>query len=99
VRWDLFFQVNSNRTTGNGLKLHHRRFRLHIKRSFSSERVARHWHRLPRDVVEALSLEVLKERAAVVLQDRVCWAMLVVGGWLDWMNLAVFSNLNDSLIL
>jgi len=27
------------------------------------------------------------------------WATLVVGGWLDWVILEVFSNLNDSVIL
>jgi len=27
------------------------------------------------------------------------WAVLVVGGWLDWMLLVVFSILNNSMIL
>ena len=27
------------------------------------------------------------------------WATLEVGGWLGWMSLEVFSNLNDSVIL
>lgn len=33
--------------------------------------------------MESLSLEVLKERVHVVPGDRVSWALLVVGGFLD----------------
>ncbi|KFO79310.1 hypothetical protein N303_12950, partial [Cuculus canorus] len=46
----------------NGYKLERGRFRLDIRRNFCTMRVVRHWHRLPREAVDAPSLEVFKAR-------------------------------------
>ncbi|KFZ60858.1 hypothetical protein N321_07760, partial [Antrostomus carolinensis] len=55
----------------NGFKLEEGRFRLDIRKKFFTLRVVRHWNRLPREAVDAPSLEVFKARLEGALSNLV----------------------------
>ena len=58
----LFSRVCWDETRRNGFKLKERRFRLDIRKKLFSLRVLRHWHRLPREMVNAPSMETFEVR-------------------------------------
>ncbi|GAB0183625.1 hypothetical protein GRJ2_000827800 [Grus japonensis] len=61
----------SDRTRGNGLKLKEDRFKLDRRKEFFSVRMVRHWNMLPKEAVDAPSLEVFKARLDGALSNLV----------------------------
>ena len=89
----LLSRVCGDRTRGRGFKLKEGRFRRDIRKRSFTVRLVRHWHRLPRDVVSAPSLETFKaglDQALGSLMELWCPCALQ-GSWARW-PLKVPSN-------
>ncbi|KFM09522.1 hypothetical protein AS27_09055, partial [Aptenodytes forsteri] len=67
----LFSRACCDRTRGNGFKLKGGRYRLDIRKKFFTLRVVKHWPRLPREVVDAPSLETFKVRLDGALSNLI----------------------------
>ena len=75
--------MDSDRIRENAFKLRQGRFRLDIRRKFFTQRVVTHRNRLPKEVVDAPSLEAFKARLDVALGSLVYWlATLHIAGGL-----------------
>jgi len=75
---NIFSRACCHRTRSNGFKLREGRFRLDIRKKFFTVRVMKHLSGLPREVVEAPSLETCKARLDRALGNLVC---SVQGRW------------------
>ena len=80
----LLTRTYRDRTRGNGFKVKEGRFRVDIRKKFFTMRVVEHWHRLPREVVDVLSLETFKARLYRALSNLIWFKMsLLLTGDLD----------------
>jgi len=78
---NLFSKAYCDRSRSNGFKLGEGRSRLDIRKKFFTIRVVKHWNELPREIVEARSLEIFKVRLDGAL-SKMIWlqmSMLTAG--------------------
>ena len=68
---NLFSKACCDRTRSKGFKLREGKFGLDVKKRFFIMRVGKHWNRLPREVVEASSLEAFKVKLDEALNNLI----------------------------
>jgi len=66
---NIFSRACRDRTRSNGFKLREGRFSLDIRKKFFTMTVVKYWNRLPREVVEAPSLETFKAKLDMALSN------------------------------
>jgi len=79
---NIFSRTCCNRTRSHGFKLRESRFRLDTRKKFFTMRLVKHWNWLPREVVEASSLETFKPRVDGALSTLIelKMSLLTAGG-------------------
>ena len=81
---NIFSRACCDRTRANDFKLREGRSRLHIRKKFFMLRVVKHQRRLPREMVDAPSLETFKARLDRALSNLIYLKMsLLTAGELD----------------
>ena len=92
-------RVDSDRTRGNGFKQGKGRFRLDIRKKFFSEG-GDALNRLPKEAVDAPSLQAFEARLDVALGSLGCWlaTLHIAGGW-NLMSPFQPGPFSDSMIL
>ena len=66
---DSLFRVCSERTKGNCFKIKEGRLKLEIMKKVFTIRVVKRWNKLPREVVDVLSLDTFKVRMDEALSN------------------------------
>jgi len=80
----IFSRACCDRTRSNGFKLKEGSFRLDIRKKLFMMRMVKHQHRLPREVVDAPSLETFRIRLDGALSNLIESKMpLFITGGLD----------------
>ena len=67
----LLTRLCSDRRKGNSFQLKEGRFKLERRKNLFTLSVLRHWNRLPREVVDAPSLQTFKTRLDVTVRNLV----------------------------
>jgi len=78
---NIFSRACCDRTRSSGFKLREDRFRVDIRKRFFTMRVVKPWHRLPREVVDAPSLETFKARLDEALSNLIQLKMSLLTAW------------------
>jgi len=90
---------DSDRARGNGFKLKEGKFTLGVRKKFFTQRDVRHWNRLPKDVVGALTLKMLKDRLHGILgPDLMGGKQPTARNW-NCMTFKIPSSLSHSVCL